>query len=56
MVYGLEKFKEYFKDFSSYYVFIGGTACDILMGLFSMFEHERDNKITIIILYLIFLF
>lgn len=31
MVYGLEKFKEYFGDYTNYYVFIGGTACDILM-------------------------
>ena len=31
MVHGLERFREYFKDFTSQYVFIGGTACDILM-------------------------
>lgn len=31
MVHGLEKFKEYFKDHTSQYVFIGGTACEILM-------------------------
>ena len=27
MVYGLEKFKEYFADYTNQYVFIGGTAC-----------------------------
>lgn len=32
MVHGLEKFKEYFGDHTSQYVFIGGTACDILMN------------------------
>lgn len=32
MVYGLEKFKEFFGDYTNQYVFIGGTACHILMG------------------------
>ena len=32
MVHGLEKFKAYFENHTSQYVFIGGTACDILMG------------------------
>jgi len=31
MVHGLEKFKEYFEYRTNQYVFIGGTACDILM-------------------------
>jgi len=31
MVYGIEKFKEYFRDYSGQYVFIGGTACSILL-------------------------
>ncbi len=31
MVHGLEKFKAYFENHTSQYVFIGGTACDILM-------------------------
>lgn len=30
MVYGIEKFKEYFADHTGKYVFIGGTACDVL--------------------------
>lgn len=32
MVRGIEKFKEYFKGYTGQYVFIGGTACDILLG------------------------
>ena len=32
MVIGLDKFKEYFKDFPGNYLIIGGTACDILIG------------------------
>ena len=31
MVHGLEKFREYFGDLTNQYVFIGGTACDILL-------------------------
>ena len=31
MVHGLDKFKEYFEEYTNQYVFIGGTACDILM-------------------------
>ncbi|MEI6766887.1 MAG: hypothetical protein WCM76_14755 [Bacteroidota bacterium] len=32
MVRGIEKFREYFKDFSDNYVIIGGTACDIIIS------------------------
>lgn len=31
MVRGIEKFREYFKDFPDNYVIIGGTACDIII-------------------------
>ena len=31
MVRGLEKFKEYFKDYSENYIIIGGTACDVII-------------------------
>lgn len=31
MVIGIDKFKEYFKDFTSSYIIIGGTACDIIL-------------------------
>ena len=32
MVIGIDKFREYFKDFPGSYVIIGGTACDIIIG------------------------
>lgn len=31
MVYGLEKFREYFSQYSDQYVLIGGAACDLIM-------------------------
>jgi len=31
MVIGLDKFKEYFKNYTNNYVIIGGTACDIII-------------------------
>jgi len=31
MVRGLSSFRNWFKGFEKYYVFIGGTACDLLM-------------------------
>jgi len=32
MVRGLEKFREYFKNYNGSYVIIGGTACDITIN------------------------
>lgn len=32
MVIGLNKFKEYFKQYPGNYVIICGTACDIIIG------------------------
>ena len=32
MVIGIDKFKEYFKDFTGSYIIIGGTACDIILN------------------------
>jgi hypothetical protein len=32
MVEGLDVFREHFRDYSDYYVLIGGTACDLLMN------------------------
>lgn len=29
MVRGIEKFKDFFKDFADNYIIIGGTACEI---------------------------
>ncbi len=31
MVKGIDKFREYFKDFAGSYIIIGGTACDIIL-------------------------
>lgn len=50
MVHGLEKFKEYFRDHTNQYVFIGGTACDILMEeLGAPFRATKDLDIVFII-------
>ena len=50
MVYGLKKFKEYFKDYTNQYIFIGGTACDILMDeLGETFRATKDLDIVLII-------
>ena len=32
MVRGVEIFRDYFRDYTGQYVFIGGTACDIILG------------------------
>jgi predicted nucleotidyltransferase len=50
MVHGLEKFKEYFGDHTHQYVFIGGTACDILMDELGVpFRATKDLDIVLII-------
>lgn len=50
MVYGLDKFKEYFGEHTNQYVFIGGTACDILMNeLGAPFRATNDLDIVLII-------
>jgi hypothetical protein len=50
MVHGLGKFKEYFTDNTSQYVFIGGTACDILMDeLGVQFRATKDFDIVLIV-------
>ena len=50
MVHGLEKFKEYFVNHTSQYVFIGGTACDILMDeLGTSFRATKDLDMVLII-------
>ena len=33
MVKGIERFREYFRDFTDQYVLIGGAACDILKAI-----------------------
>jgi len=50
MVHGLDKFKEYFGDYTNQYVFIGGTACDILMDeLGAQFRATKDLDMVLII-------
>ena len=50
MVYGIEKFKEYFSDYTGQYVFIGGTACDILLDeIGASFRATKDIDMVLII-------
>ncbi|MFA5513981.1 MAG: hypothetical protein WDA17_03575 [Sphaerochaetaceae bacterium] len=50
MVYGLDKFKEYFKEHLHQYVFIGTTACDILMTDIGVpFRATKDLDIVLIV-------
>lgn len=50
MVYGIEKFKEYFSDYTGQYVFIGGTACSILLEeIGTDFRATKDLDIVLII-------
>ncbi len=50
MVHGVEKFNEYFGDHTNQYVFIGGTACDILMDeLGAPFRATKDLDVVLII-------
>lgn len=50
MVRGVDKFKEYFADYTGQYVFIGGTACDIVLGKESVdFRATKDLDIVLVI-------
>lgn len=50
MVHGLEKFKEYFGDYTNQYVFIGGTAYDLLLDeLGAPFRATKDLDMVLII-------
>ncbi len=50
MVHGLEIFRSTFKEYAGQYVFIGGTACDILMDeLGAAFRATKDLDIVLII-------
>jgi hypothetical protein len=50
MVKGLDKFKEYFKDFPGSYVIIGGTACDIIIGAAGLTPRStKDIDIILIV-------
>ncbi len=47
MVVGLDKFREFFKDFANSYIIIGGTACDIILeeaGIPGMDVNELFNQ------------
>ena len=50
MVKGLERFRETFQDYTDSFVLIGGTACDLLMGSFSIpFRATKDLDIVLIL-------
>ncbi|KIR01728.1 hypothetical protein P261_00542 [Lachnospiraceae bacterium TWA4] len=50
MVGGLDKFKEYFAEYSDQYVLIGGAACDIIMEDFdSSFRVTKDLDLVLIV-------
>ncbi len=50
MVIGIEKFREYFKDFPDNYVIIGGTACDMIIGAAGLTPRAtKDIDIILII-------
>lgn len=50
MVQGIEKFKEKFSNYSGQYVFIGGTACDIILNEYGIpFRNTKDLDIVLII-------
>lgn len=50
MVSGIEKFKEYFGKYSGQYTFIGGTACDIILGKLNVdFRRTKDLDMVLII-------
>ncbi len=43
MVHGIERFKEYLGKYTKQYIFIGGTACDIILGRLG--EHVDSKNI-----------
>lgn len=50
MVKGIDKFKEYFQNFSEKYIIIGGTACDVLMNNAGFdFRATKDMDIVLVI-------
>ena len=50
MVKGIQKFREYFSECAGQYVFIGGTACDIILGKKNMdFRVTKDLDIVLVI-------
>lgn len=50
MVRGVDKFKEYFKDYTGQYTLIGGAACDIILGdLGEDFRATKDLDMVLIL-------
>lgn len=50
MVRGMKKFKEHFGEYTGQYTFIGGTACDIILGrLGENFRQTKDLDMVILI-------
>lgn len=49
MVKGLDKFKDYFKEYADNYIIIGGTACDIIIGT-AGFTPRATRDIDIILI------
>jgi len=50
VVRGIEKFKEYFKNYQGQYTFIGGAACDIILGeLGEDFRATKDIDMVLIL-------
>ena len=50
MVRGIGKFREYFGEFSGQYAFIGGTACDIILGRRGVdFRATKDLDLVLLI-------
>ena len=45
MVSGLDKFKEFFEDYSNNYVLIGGTACSIIFDEIGL-DFRAKNTLT----------
>lgn len=50
MVKGIERFREYFRDFTDQYVLIGGAACDISFRNYNAdFRATRDLDVVLIV-------
>ena len=50
MVIGIEKFKEYFKEFPESYIIIGGTACDFVLAKAGLIPRvTRDIDMILIV-------
>lgn len=46
----IDKFKEYFKNYKEQYTFIGGVACDIILGnLGEDFRATKDIDMVLIL-------